>query len=157
MIIAREQSKKKIDKLKITAPERSALRVWRAEQICSSGAPDNPTCNRHHGQLTGYLLGFPVTLFLVQSYGLYNTRLMHGAGWEIHNIIRVAYISKYLLLFFVNLFLSVICQKKTISDFWDLNQGPKSRLQSSNHSSASPPPPAEAINIIYHPTFRRAV
>jgi hypothetical protein len=25
--------KKKVDKLKITAPERSALRVWRAEQI----------------------------------------------------------------------------------------------------------------------------
>jgi hypothetical protein len=38
-----------------------------------------------------------------------------------------------------------------------LNQGPKSRLQSSRHSSASPPPPAEAINIIYHPTCRRAV
>ena len=31
--IAREQSKKKMDKLKITAPERFALRVWRAEQI----------------------------------------------------------------------------------------------------------------------------
>ena len=31
---AREQSKKiKMDKLKITAPERSALRVWQAEQI----------------------------------------------------------------------------------------------------------------------------
>ena len=43
--------------------------------------------------------------------------------------------------------------KKQISDFWDLNQGPKSRLQSSRHSSASPPPPAEAINITYHPLF----
>jgi hypothetical protein len=33
--IASEQSKKIInmDELKITAPERSALRVWRAEQI----------------------------------------------------------------------------------------------------------------------------
>ncbi len=28
-----EQKKKKVDKLKITAPERFVLRVWRAEQI----------------------------------------------------------------------------------------------------------------------------
>jgi hypothetical protein len=29
-----EFSQKEMDKLKITAPELSALRVWRAEQIC---------------------------------------------------------------------------------------------------------------------------
>ena len=48
-------------------------------------------------------------------------------------------------------------KKKLICYFWDLNQGPKSRLQSSRHSTTSPPLPPEAINIIYHPTCRRTV
>ena len=37
---------------------------------------------------------------------------------------------RVLYLFFV-IFLSVVCQKKLISNFWDLNQGQKSCLQSS--------------------------
>jgi len=62
---------------------------------------------------------------------------------------------RYLL--FVNHFLSIVRQKKLISDFQDLNQGTKSCLQSLRHSTSSPPTPSEAINFIYHPTCRRAV
>ena len=42
-----------MDKLKITAPERSALRVWRAEHIfLPSGALDNPACNWERDNIT---------------------------------------------------------------------------------------------------------
>jgi hypothetical protein len=47
--------------------------------------------------------------------------------------------SKPWMLLFVNLYLSVVRQKKNC-DFWDLNQGPKSRLQSSRHYTTIPPP-----------------
>jgi hypothetical protein len=46
-----------------------------------------------------------------------------------------------LMLLFVNQFLSVVRQKKQISDFWDLNPGPKSRLQLPHHYTTTPPPP----------------
>jgi len=42
--------------------------------------------------------------------------------------------------------------KKKIGDFWDLNQGPKSCLQSLRHSTTTPLPPQDAIHIIYHLT-----
>jgi hypothetical protein len=45
--------------------------------------------------------------------------------------------------------------KKLISDFWDLNQGPKSHLQSSCHSTTSQLPPSEAMHFIYHHIYSR--
>jgi hypothetical protein len=44
-------------------------------------------------------------------------------------------------LFFAKGFLAVVRQPKkqlAISDFWDLNPGPKFRLQSSRHCNTSP-------------------
>jgi hypothetical protein len=64
----------------------------------------------------------------------------------------LSYPAKNRFLLFVNDFLSVVRKKKLISDFRDLNQGPKSCLQSSRHPTTFPPTPSEAINIIYHPT-----
>ncbi len=76
-----------------------------------------------HHQLGGSTEDDMNKMSVIGHISLYSMSSVSGAG--------IGPILTRFLLFFVNEFLSVIRQKKLIINFWDLNQGPKSRLQSS--------------------------
>ena len=125
------------------------LENWRAKKERKKRQTANwPRRHIHHSLFPTHLSNRP----LFQQWQCHAIR--YRRFWQRHGVTSIVAVtmtspesslggglSTFWMLLFVNQFLSVVRQKKQISDFWDLNPGPKSRLQSSRHYTTTPPPP----------------